>query len=192
MSETKTKTQFDGKYIARLAITLLAITAVAALLLSIVYSVTKPTIDARAEQTRNESMSQVMEGATEFTEVQYTPTEGVNGVNAAYNGTELMGYCVQVGPSGFGGVIDMMVGVSTDGSVTGVAILNHGETSGLGTKAMTPEFLSQYVGATGKLTVKTGAPTDIDHISGATVSSTAITNGVNIAMAFIAEGGVTE
>ena len=192
MSETKTKTQFDGKYIARLAITLLAITAVAALLLSIVYSVTKPTIDARAEQTRNESMSQVMAGATEFTEVQYTPTEGVTGVNAAYNGTELMGYCVQVGPSGFGGVIDMMVGVSTDGSVTGVAILNHGETSGLGTKAMTPEFLSQYVGATGKLTVKTGAPTDIDHISGATVSSTAITNGVNIAMAFIAEGGVTE
>ena len=102
MSETKTKTQFDGKYIAKLAITLLAITAVAALLLSIVYSVTKPTIDARAEQTRNQSMSQVMAGATEFTEVQYTPTEGVTGVNAAYNGTELMGYCVQVGPSGFG------------------------------------------------------------------------------------------
>lgn len=57
MSATQTKIQFDGKYIARLAITLLAITAVAALLLSVVYSVTKPTIEALAEQTRKESMA---------------------------------------------------------------------------------------------------------------------------------------
>jgi uncharacterized protein with FMN-binding domain len=57
---------------------------------------------------------------------------------------------------------------------------------------MTEEFLSQYVGATGQLTVKTGASTDIDHISGATVSSRGITSGVNMALAFIAEGGVTE
>lgn len=192
MSETKTKVQFDGKYIAKLAITLLVITAVASLLLGVVYSMTKPTIDARAEQTKRESMAQVMEGATEFTQVQFNATEGVTDVNAAYNGTELVGYCVQVGPSGFGGVIDMMVGVSADGSVTGVSILNHGETSGLGTKAMTSEFLSQYVGAAGTLTVKTGAATDIDHISGATVSSRGITNGVNIALAFIAEGGVIE
>lgn len=192
MSATKTKVQFDGKYIAKLAITLLVITGVAALLLSVVYSVTKPTIDARAEQTKKESMSAVMADATEFTEVAYTEREGVLSVNAAYNGTELVGYCVQVGPSGFGGVIQMMVGVSTDGSVTGVSILSHSETSGLGTQAMTPEFLGQYVGATGTLTVKTGAATDIDHISGATISSTAITNGVNTALAFIAEGGVTE
>ena len=192
MSATQTKIQFDGKYIARLAITLLAITAVAALLLSVVYSVTKPTIEALAEQTRKESMAAVMADATNFTPVEYSATGGVTGVDAAYNGTELVGYCVQTAPSGFGGTISMMVGVSTDGSVTGVSILSHAETSGLGTKAMTDEFLAQYVGKTGMMTVKTGASTDIDHISGATVSSTAITNGVNIALAFIAEGGITE
>jgi electron transport complex protein RnfG len=192
MSQTKAKVQFDGKYIAKLAITLLVITAVAALLLGVVYSMTKPTIDARAEQTKRESMTAVMSNATEFSEVAYTEQDGILDVNAAYNGTELVGYCVQVGPSGFGGTIEMMVGVSVDGSVTGVSILSHSETSGLGTKAMTEEFLSQYVGATGQLTVKTGASTDIDHISGATVSSRGITSGVNMALAFIAEGGVTE
>lgn len=190
MSETKAKIQFDGKYIAKLAITLLAITAVAALLLSVVYTKTKPVIDELAEQTKRESMAMVMAGATEFTPVEYTESEGVVDVNGAYNGTELMGYCVQVESSGFGGAISMMVGVDTDGAVTGVSILSHSETAGLGTKAMTEEFLSQYVGRTGTLTVKTGAETDINHISGATVTSRAVTNGVNIALAFIAEGGV--
>ena len=193
MSETatKTKVQFDGKYIAKLTITLLAITVVTSSPLSLVYTVTKPTIDALNEQTRQESMLAVMADATEFSEVQFTETTGVIGVNAAYNGTDLLGYCVQVEPtSGFGGAISMMVGVSTDGAVTGVSILSHEETAGLGTKAMTEEFLGQYVGRTGTLTVKTGADTDIQHISGATVTSSAVTDGVNIALAFIAEGGV--
>ncbi len=193
MSETavKTKVQFDGKYIAKLTITLLAITVVTSFLLSIVYTVTKPTIDALAEQTKQESMLAVMADATEFSEVAYTETTGVIDVQAAYSGTELLGYCVQVEPTtGFGGAISMMVGVSTDGTVTGVSVLSHEETAGLGTKAMTDEFLSQYIGRSGTLTVKTGADTDIEHISGATVTSSAITDGVNIALAFIAEGGV--
>ena len=123
-------------------------------------------------------------------EVAYTETAGVTGVDAAYNGSELLGYCVQTEPAGFGGAISMMVGVSTDGTVTGVSILEHNETPGVGTNAMTEDFLAQYTGRTGTLTVKTGADTDIQHITGATVTSAAVTDGVNIALAFIAEGGV--
>lgn len=192
MSETaaKTKVQFDGKYIAKLTITLLGITLVTSFLLSIVYTVTKPTIDALNEQARQESMLAVMADATEFSEVAYTETAGVTGVDAAYNGSELLGYCVQTEPAGFGGAISMMVGVSTDGTVTGVSILEHNETPGVGTNAMTEDFLAQYTGRTGTLTVKTGADTDIQHITGATVTSAAVTDGVNIALAFIAEGGV--
>ena len=192
MSETavKTKVQFDGKYIAKLTITLLGITLVTSFLLSIVYTVTKPTIDALNEQARQESMLAVMADATEFSEVAYTETAGVTGVDAAYNGSELLGYCVQTEPAGFGGAISMMVGVSTDGTVTGVSILEHNETPGVGTNAMTEDFLAQYTGRTGTLTVKTGADTDIQHITGATVASAAVTDGVNIALAFIAEGGV--
>ena len=192
MSETatKTKVQFDGKYIAKLTITLLAITVVTSFLLSLVYTVTKPTIDALNEQARQESMLAVMADATEFSEVAYTETAGVTGVDAAYNGSELLGYCVQTEPAGFGGAISMMVGVSTDGTVTGVSILEHNETPGVGTNAMTEDFLAQYTGRTGTLTVKTGADTDIQHITGATVTSAAVTDGVNIALAFIAEGGV--
>ena len=192
MSETaaKTKVQFDGKYIAKLTITLLGITLVTSFLLSIVYTVTKPTIAALNEQARQESMLAVMADATEFSEVAYTETAGVTGVDAAYNGSELLGYCVQTEPAGFGGAISMMVGVSTDGTVTGVSILEHNETPGVGTNAMTEDFLAQYMGRTGTLTVKTGADTDIQHITGATVTSAAVTDGVNIALAFIAEGGV--
>ena len=163
----------------------------AVVFLSVVNYASQGKMNRYTASERELACARVMPEASAFSETPYTH-ELANSIYAGYSGSTLMGYCVEVGPSGFGGVIDMMVGISTDGSVTGVAILGHSETSGLGTKAMTPEFLGQFVGADSKLTVKTGAPTDIDHISGATVSSTAITNGVNIAMAFIAEGGVTE
>ena len=89
-----------------------------------------------------------------------------------------------VAPRGFGGEIVMIVGVNTEGVVTGVVITEMSETAGLGAKADDPSFLSQYVGKSGSLTVVKGnaGETQISAITGATVTSRAVTDGVLAAM----------
>ena len=93
--------------------------------------------------------------------------------------------------SGSPGTIEMMVGVDASGAVTGVSVINHSETSGIGTKVVGNEptasgvgVLDQFVGksaADGTLTVGT----NVDAITGATVSTRGITTGVNAALAAV-------
>jgi electron transport complex protein RnfG len=90
-------------------------------------------------------------------------------------------YVVLVSPSGFGGEINMAVGIDKDNKVTGVSIISMSETSGLGGNASSPDFLSQYAGGSGKFAVsKDGG--EIDALTGATVTSRAVTQGVNSAL----------
>ena len=96
------------------------------------------------------------------------------------------GYVVEVTPSGFGGTIDMVVGVGTDGTVTGVSIISMSETSGLGANASKESFRSQFVGKSGVLAVsKDGG--EIDALTGATITSRAVTSGVNTALVVASE-----
>ena len=105
------------------------------------------------------------------------------------------GYAVKVVASGSQGSIEMMVGVDSEGVVTGVSIVSNSETSGIGSKVMANEptaagvgVLTQFEGksaADGVLTVGKG----IDAISGATVSSKSVTAGVNAALAVAAVMG---
>ena len=95
-----------------------------------------------------------------------------------------MGYCVEVQSHGFSGVITMVVGVNLNGEVTGVAVTSHNETSSIGTRAMTPEALSRYVGMSG--TIRSSGDNSVDAVAGATATSRAITAGVNRALAIVA------
>ena len=96
------------------------------------------------------------------------------------------GYVVEVTPSGFGGEIDMVVGISADGTVTGVSIISMSETSGLGANATKEGFRAQYLGKTGALAVsKDGG--EIDALTGATITSRAVTRGVNSALTAASE-----
>ena len=74
----------------------------------------------------------------------------------------------------------MIVGMNTYGKVTGIKILSMSETPGLGTQANTPEFIGQFLGKTIKSKLK--AKQDIDAISGATISTQAVANGVREAL----------
>ncbi len=104
----------------------------------------------------------------------------LEGVAAAYQAGD-QGYVIEVTPSGFGGTIDMVVGVKTDGTVAGVEIISMSETSGLGANASKESFRSQFVGKSGDLAVtKDGG--DIDALTGATITSRAVTQGVNTAL----------
>lgn len=183
MNNTATESKapaMSWKKIPQLSFSLLIITAVAALILAVVNALTAGPIAEYAAQKRQEAMEHVMPGANVFSEL-YVEDETVIGITGAYNGTQFKGYCVEVSVNGFGGPVRMMVGVNHGGAVTGTVILDHTETAGLGAKAEEPGFLNQYTGMSGTVTVTHGS-NSIDAITGATITSKAITSGVNTAL----------
>lgn len=183
MSEAVAKKNESG--MARLTITLFAICAVCALILGLVNMVTEQPIADVQTAKNNAAMAEVLP-SDGYTPVDFTTDDPtVKGVNKAGDA----GYVVEVSPSGsFSGTLTIMVGVDTNQAVTGVAIVKSGETSGLGDNAKKPEFRDQFVGTTGEAKVtKDGG--SIDAITGATITSRAVSAGVTSALAVVASLG---
>ena len=146
------KTESTVKYVLRIALTLLAITAVVAVILAAVNSVTAPRIAAQNEQKTQNAIEAVLPGGGQ--EVTFTDDTGL--VTAAYKGDN--GCAVQVTPAGFNGAVTMMVGVDNDGKVTGISIISHTETAGLGATAAADTdagtaFRDQFIGMSGTVSV---------------------------------------
>ena len=182
-----------GKDMFKLGLNLLIISAVAALLLALTNSVTASTIAQRNEQANAEARKLVLESAQDFEQVKDVKTDNSKGVEVSeiYEATDAsgntVGYTLKVLPSGYGGTIELMVGIdSAKGQVSGINVVSNSETAGLGAKATNPEFSDQYKGKPlEELSVlKNGTPgdTEIKAISGATITSTAVTNGVDAAI----------
>lgn len=92
-----------------------------------------------------------------------------------------LGFVVEVLPKGYGGPVSTMVGISLDGKVTGVKVVEHKETPGLGSEVVeNKQFLKKFLGKDPEDPVKIGK--DIDAVSGATISSRAVTNAVRMAL----------
>lgn len=183
MSETKTAVK-KTPGIAQLAVTLLAISAVCALLLGLVNLITADKI-AAAKAEKTAAAKQLVLAADTYEPMSFVDDSGLV---VAMDRAGDAGYVVQVRPSGFGGLIDMMVGVNADGTVSGVSIISMSETSGLGSNAKKDWFREQFVGGSGTLRVnKDGG--DIQALTGATITSRAVTNGVNAALAAVAALG---
>jgi electron transport complex protein RnfG len=172
-------------HLFRPTMALFLITLVVSLLLSEVHSFTAARIETiRAEET-SKALAIVFPDAKEFSELEYqTDDIQITGLLAAYADSAMVGYCVNVEPVGFGGAIDLIVGVDLNGSVTGVHIVSHSETPGLGSRAEAPDFLNQFVGKSGTVKLNAGA-NSVEAITGATVTSAALTNGVNAALALV-------
>lgn len=180
----KVKKPLDPRvqYYLRIIGTLFVITAIVAVLLSLVNMVTRPMINTHAEEKRVAALSKVMPDA-DFEPVTHLP-EGIDGLvsitKATRNGSPA-GCCVQITTNGFGGSLELMVGVDGNGAVTGVDILSHAETLNTNRHGW---LLEQYPGHSGKILVsKTSADSShIQAISGATVTSNGVTRGVNNAL----------
>ena len=181
------KTESTVKYVLRIALTLLAITAVVAVILAAVNSVTAPRIAAQNEQKTQNAIEAVLPGGGQ--EVTFTDDTGL--VTAAYKGDN--GCAIQVTPNGFNGTVTMMVGVDNDGKVTGISIISHTETAGLGATAAADTdagraFRDQFIGMSGTVSVaKDGG--EVDALTGATITSRAVCAGVNAALACAANLG---
>ena len=195
------------------ALALTLITLVAGVTLGGVYEITKDPIAKQEAQAKAEAYEQVFTDAAAFEAVEMDDTltktirdqldqEGYKAqsieevMRAEDQSRETLGYAFTVVTSeGYGGDIQFSMGVQNDGTLNGISILSIGETAGLGMNADTPAFKDQFVGKqVEKLQyTKNGATQDdeINAISGATVTTNAMTNGVNAGLcAFrVMEGG---
>ena len=167
--------------ISVLAIICLAVSAV----LGFVNFLTEDTIARIAEEKVQAAMADIIPNAT-FEAVDTTAYPAVTKMyKATSTGGEDAGVCVQLSSSGFAADIVLIVGVNADKTIAGVRITSINETAGLGSKANNPAWLGQFEGLTGTLNLvknsKTGA-SDVVAISGATVTSTAVTKGVQSAL----------
>ena len=165
---------------------------VAATVLVLCFIQSRTDLDAAqmANRTQQELLAQVMPQAAFSSETPYRPA-GALSVQAAYSAdNQLLGYCVEVQSQGFNGILTMEVGVDLNGEVTGVAVISHKEAPGVGTRAMTQAALSRYVGMSG--TIRPSGPNSVDAVAGATVTSEAITAGVNRALAIVANLDTSE
>ena len=123
-------------------------------------------------------METILPGSTTFSEEAYTGED--TNIKAVYKGET--GYVVATETYGYAGNIAMLIGVHNDGYVTGLQVRDMEETYGLGGEALTDwEFLAQFLRTEGDAEVGT----NIDAISGATVTSKAVTRSVNSAVGFV-------
>jgi len=176
----------------RSALVLAGTVLLSLVLVLVVRAVTAGTILSRTEEARQAVMESVAPSdTTHFSQLPYDPAMA-DDMYAAWQGEALAGYCVEVTADGFGGPMKLMVGVSAQGSVTGVAILSHSETPGMGAGVEDASFLESFLDLSGTVRIGSGSNA-VEAVSGATESSQAVAQGVNQALAAVAaysaEGG---
>ena len=181
------------------AMILFLITLISGAALGLVYEVTKEPIAQQEQKAKNEAYQNVFEAAEDFTELTeeayssdaLTAFVKENGFDASIDGVaqalsgdgSVLGYVITVTDhEGYGGDIQFTMGVADDGTLNGISLLSISETAGLGMRAgevLVPQFAGKQVEKFSY--TKTGAASDdqIDAISGATITTNAVVNGVN-------------
>lgn len=170
---------------------LLAITLIAGLLLGQVYSITKDPIAAQAEKAKQEAYAKVYPGgAFASDDALNAALENFAADDKDAKITEVMsandgeGFVFSCQASGYGGAVQLAVGVKSDLTVTGLSVLSMSETPGLGAKCQEASFQEQFAGIQSeKITINQ----EFQQISGATITSSAVMRAVNATLKFAAE-----
>lgn len=175
---------------------LLVITIVAGLVLGLVYQITKDPIAEQEAKKKQEACQEVFQDAASFETMEVKSVnasewaqagfaqESVEEVMGAVDTSgNLLGYVVTVTTKeGYGGDIQFSIGIRMDGTINGISILSISETAGLGMRAeevLKPQFAGKQVEQFEYTKSGAVSETQIDAISGATITTNAVTNGVN-------------
>ena len=206
----------EKKSMIKDALILFAITLVAGLLLGFVYDVTKEPIAQQKAKAKAEACKNVFAEAETFETV--TSEDGptayfvaglgsnvdIDEVMQALDGSgQLLGYVITVTDhEGYGGDIQFSMGVTLDGTLNGISLLSISETAGLGMKAgdvLVPQFANKKVESFTYTKSGSTSDSEIDAISGATITTKAVVNGVNSGLLFFNDvlagtegGGINE
>ena len=145
--------------------------------LGLINNVTKDPIANHAREAADAARQSCFAGADAFEEVALPEGSGIDSCYAALKNGEIAGYVAQLTVTGFGGPVQIHVGMDLDCKITGISVGGSGfsETPGLGAKAKEPGFTGQFTG----LSVPTQVGNNIDGITGATITSGAVSGGVN-------------
>ncbi|NMA95749.1 MAG: RnfABCDGE type electron transport complex subunit G [Clostridiales bacterium] len=170
-----------------LGLKLFIITAVAALALGVTNYMTDKVIADRADEGEIELMQGILSDAENFEEIEVNENSKNNAkVIEIFKGVgdsdQVVGHILKVMSKGYGGDMEVIVGIDTDGRIGTVEIGKHGETPGLGDKITNEEFLDQF-----KDKVVSEPLDGIEAITGATVSTDAVNNAVDCAMEYFNE-----
>lgn len=172
--------------IVKNALILAAFSLVLGFVLGAVYKITEGPIAEATRKKEMEAYKVVFENADDFTELEVDPATAdmpTDVINKAFVAIDAdgnpLGHVVQLTTKdGYSGGIIMVVGITNEGVVNGFSITAHSETSGLGTKAFDPAYADQFKG------IDAAAVSDVATISGATLTSTAVINGINAAVEY--------
>lgn len=158
---------------------LLVVCMISAASLSYVIDKTKPAIRKTKESNAEKLQREVLPDAVSFVDVSET-------IKDAFDASgKPAGRVVFAKTRGYGGDIEVIIGINRKGEVAGIKILKHNETPGLGTKALAESFLKQFYGKKRenvKLKKDDAKNGKIDSITGATITSRAVTNAVRSAL----------
>jgi len=167
---------------AKFGLILGIICLIATLVLALTYEVTRPKIIEQLRQEEQAALKKIIPDADSF---ELKTLDGVEYFEAM-KGSDLIGYCLKVTGSGYSGYMRIIVGIDPNGVIRGVSVLEHQETPGLGSKITEvrpdetePWFLKQFKGKSAKAVA---VKKNIDAITGATISSKAVTDAIRDAV----------
>ena len=168
--------------IIKMAVLLMVICAVVSAVLGAVNMITAPVIADIAAAKTAAAYNEVLPSTGEYTPVDYSDAN-VTAVAKCAEGT-----VVEVSISGSQSMLALAIGVDNDGAITGVSVIDHGETPGLGAKSTEAEWRAQFVGQSSGLALdKKGG--EVAPLTGATITSQAIVDACQIAIATAANVG---
>lgn len=166
----------------KLGVTLLIVCTVAAVILAFSNNATKDRIEEQERLESEKLLVEIFGEGNEFSKVsdellqsvKTTQSKTIEVYEVKKNG-ELQGYAVKDKSNGYKPDVVMLVGIASDGKVKGLRVVSHSETKGIGTKALTTDYLSNFNEKSVEERIS------VDVVSGASRTSNALIQGVNIA-----------
>jgi len=178
-----------GQIIKKLTVPLVVICFVCSFLVAYAHDATKAAIAKKAADDTKAAYAQVLPAVGDLTK-EKAPAKSkenlINDIECSKKDGKVNGYIYTVTPSGYGGPLELMVGIGIDGKITGIKVLQHSETPGLGARSTEPAFPKEFVGKDTKAELKitkSSSPKadEIKALTAATITSRACVKGVNAA-----------
>lgn len=169
--------------IVKIAMNLAITCFISGVIIAGTFAITEPTAAEQRVKAKNDAMRALVKDAESFKAI-----DDKEGWFAAVKGGQVIAYVVPASSKGYGGSIDMLAAVTTDGKAMDFKVLKHNETPGLGDKMVEPKFRKQFANKVPADMEVVKVPTDknIQALTGATITSRAVTKGVREAVEAVA------
>lgn len=162
---------------------------ISGIILATTYAITEPVAAEQRVKAKNDAMKELVKDADSFKAI-----DGKEGWYAGLKGGKVIAYVVPATSKGYGGNIEMLAAVTPEGKTMDFKVLKHNETPGLGDKMVEPKFRNQFAKKEAKDLEVVKIPTDknIQALTGATITSRAVTKGVKEAVEAVAAYSATQ